>query len=214
MIKIKKRKCKECRNPFTPSGTVVVCSFDCAVAYGKKTAAKAAAKRDKEQAKRHKEQRAKERKQKADFRKTDTKWLKAKAQEYCNRYIRIRDELCGCISCGTRADIKYDAGHFIPAGRCIPLRYNELNIHKQCTRCNTYMGGNPTPYEAALRIKLGNEIVEWLKGQHEPIRYRAEDYLRIIDDYKAKIKLLQTGKMYADSTRKQKTIPKKLEANS
>lgn len=187
---IKKRKCKECRNPFQPYGTVVVCSFDCAVAYGKKTAAKAAAKRDKEQAKRNKERRAKERQQKAEFRLKDTKWLKAKAQEYCNKYVRLRDDLFGCISCGTRADIKYDAGHFIPAGRCIPLRYNELNIHKQCTRCNTHMSGNLTAYEAALRIKLGDKVVEWLKGPHEPIRYRAEDYLRIIDEYKAKIKLL------------------------
>lgn len=183
MNKIKKRKCKECRNPFTPHGMVLVCSFDCAVAYGKKTAAKL-------EARKAKEVKAKERKQKADFRLKDTKWLKAKAQEHCNRYIRLRDEKCGCISCGTMADIKYDAGHFIPAGRCIPLRYNELNIHKQCTRCNTYMGGNPTPYEAALRIKLGNEVVEWLKGPHDPIRYRAEDYLRIIEEYKAKIKLL------------------------
>ena len=37
---------------------------------------------------------------------------------------------------------------------------------------------------------LGNEVVEWLKGPHEPVRYRAEDYLRIIEEYKAKIKLL------------------------
>ena len=184
-MQIKKRKCKECRTPFTPHGMVLVCSFDCALAYGKKTAAKA-------EARKAKEQRAKERKQKADFRRTDTKWLKAKAQEYCNRYIRLRDELCGCISCGTRADIKYDAGHFIPAGRCIPLRYNELNIHKQCTRCNTHMSGNLTAYEAALRLKLGDKVVEWLKGPHKPIRYRAEDYLRIIEEYKAKIKLLQT----------------------
>lgn len=190
MRSVKPKLCKECRNPFTPHGMVLVCSFECAVAYGKKTAAKLSARKAKEV-------KAKERKQKADFRKTDLKWLKAKAQECCNRFIRLRDELCACISCGTMADIKYDAGHFIPAGRCIPLRYDELNIHKQCTRCNTRMSGNLTAYEAALRIKLGDEVVEWLKGPHEPVRYRAEDYLRIIEEYKAKIKLLgkQDGKM-------------------
>ena len=190
MIKIKKRKCKECRNPFVPYGMAVVCSFDCAVAYGKKKTAADQMIINRIDKRKAKEQRAKERKQKADFRLKDTKWLKAKAQEYCNRYIRMRDELCGCISCGTRADIKYDAGHFIPAGRCIPLRYNELNIHKQCTRCNTRLSGNLTAYESALRIKLSNEVVEWLKGPHDPVRYRAEDYLRIIEEYKAKIKLL------------------------
>lgn len=188
---VKQKACKICRARFRPFNSLaLVCSLKCAIEFARKQAAANQIKLDRIEAKKSKEQRAKERKQKADFRRTDTKWLKAKAQEYCNRYIRIRDELCGCISCGTRADIKYDAGHFIPAGRCIPLRYNELNIHKQCTRCNTHMSGNLTAYEAALRIKLGNEVVEWLKGPHEPIRYRAEDYLRIIDEYKAKIKLL------------------------
>lgn len=188
---VKQKACKICRARFRPFNSLaLVCSPKCAIEFARKQAAANQIKLDRIEAKKSKEQRAKERKQKADFRRTDTKWLKAKAQEYCNRYIRIRDELCGCISCGTRADIKYDAGHFIPAGRCIPLRYNEINIHKQCTRCNTHMSGNLTAYEAALRIKLGNEVVEWLKGPHEPIRYRAEDYLRIIDEYKAKIKLL------------------------
>lgn len=188
---VKQKACKICRARFRPFNSLaLVCSPKCAIEFARKQAAANQIKLDRIEAKKSKEQRAKERKQKADFRRTDTKWLKAKAQEYCNRYIRIRDELCGCISCGTRADIKYDAGHFIPAGRCIPLRYNELNIHKQCTRCNTHMSCNLTAYEAALRIKLGNEVVEWLKGPHEPIRYRAEDYLRIIDEYKAKIKLL------------------------
>lgn len=184
-MQIKKRKCKECKTPFTPHGMVLVCSFDCAVACGKKTAAKAAAKR-------HKEQRAKERKQKADFDKKDMKKLPDKAQFWCNKYIRLRDAGKGCKSCGTKKPgIQYCAGHFIPVGRCLPLRYDERNIHLQCNSyCNRHLSGNPTPYEAALRRDLGNEVVEWLKGPHEPIRYRAEDYLRIIDEYKAKIKLL------------------------
>ena len=182
---IKKRKCKECRNPFTPYGMAVVCSFDCAVAYGKKAAAKL-------EARKAKEVKAKERKQKADFKKKDLMTLPKKAEFYCNKYIRLRDAGKGCISCGTHnPNIVYAAGHFIPKGRCIPLRYDERNIHLQCNEyCNRRLSGNPIPYEAALRIKLGNETVEWLKGPHEPIRYRAEDYLRIIEEYKAKIKLL------------------------
>lgn len=193
MIKqIKLKPCKECKTPFPPYGMQKVCSIKCAIQYANKQESAKKKTLDRIAAKAAKEQKAKERKQKADFRLTDTTWLKAKAQEYCNRYIRLRDEQNGCISCGTMADIKYDAGHFIPAGRCIPLRYNELNIHRQCTRCNTYMGGNPTPYEAALRIKLGDEVVEWLKGPHEPVRYRAEDYLLIIAEYKQKIKSLKT----------------------
>lgn len=184
-MQIKKRKCKECRKPFTPSGMVLVCSFDCAVAYGKKTAAKA-------EARKAKEVKAKERKQKSDFRKTDTKWLKANAEFYCNKYIRLRDAGNGCISCGTHnPNIVYAAGHFIPKGRCLPLRYNELNIHLQCNEyCNRRLSGNLIAYEAALRIKIGDKAVDWLKGPHKPVRYRAEDYIREIEEYKAKIKLL------------------------
>lgn len=190
-MKTNRKRCKECQTQFTPFNSLaVVCSTKCAIEYARKDAAKSQRKIDRINAKAEKERKAKERQQKADFRKADVKWLKAKAEYYCNKYIRLRDELCGCISCGTRADIKYDAGHFIPAGRCIPLRFDERNIHKQCTRCNTYMSGNLTAYEGALRIKLGDEVVDWLKGPHEPVRYRAEDYLRIIEDYKAKIKLL------------------------
>lgn len=188
---VKQKRCKVCKAQFTPFNSLAVaCSPGCAISYARKQAAAHEMRIKRIEAKKQKERKAKERKEKADFRKTDVKWLKAKAQELCNKYIRLRDELCGCISCGTRADIKYDAGHFIPAGRCIPLRFDERNIHKQCTRCNTFMSGNLTAYEAALRIKLGNEVVDWLKGPHEPVRYRAEDYLRIIEEYKAKIKQL------------------------
>jgi len=158
----------------------------------RKKAEKDKLKAQRQASKAEKERKAKERQQKADFRKTDVRWLKAKAEFYCNKYIRLRDAGNGCISCGTHnPNIVYAAGHFIPVGRCIPLRYDERNIHLQCNEhCNRRLSGNLIAYEAALRIKLGNETVEWLKGPHEPVRYRAEDYLRIIEHYKAKIKQL------------------------
>lgn len=188
-MKSNRKRCKECKQ-WIYNSPLIVCGYECGMALLRKKAEKDKLKAQRQASKAEKERKAKERQQKADFRKADVKWLKAKAQELCNKYIRLRDELCGCISCGTRADIKYDAGHFVPAGRCIPLRFDERNIHKQCTRCNTFMSGNLTAYEAALRIKLGDEVVDWLKGPHEPVRYRAEDYLRIIEHYKAKIKQL------------------------
>ena len=193
---VKQKACKICRARFRPFNSLaLVCSPKCAIEFARKQAAANQIKLDRIEAKKSKEQRAKERKQKADFRRTDTKWLKANAEFYCNKYIRLRDAGKGCISCGTHnPNIVYAAGHFIPKGRCIPLRYDERNIHLQCNNyCNKHLSGNPTPYEAALRIKLGDEAVEWLKGPHEPVRYMPEDYLRIIDEYKAKIKLLQTG---------------------
>ena len=190
---VKQKACKICRSRFRPFNSLaLVCSPKCAIELARKQAAANQIKPDRIEARKAKEQRAKERQQKADFRLKDTKWLKANAEYYCNKYIRLRDAGNGCISCGTHnTNIVYAAGHFIPKGRCIPLRYDERNIHLQCNEyCNRRLSGNLIAYEAALRIKLGNEAVEWLKGPHEPVRYRAEDYLRIIEHYKAKIKQL------------------------
>lgn len=183
---LKPKKCKECKKPFPPYGMVLVCSLPCAIAYGKKNGAKLAAKKEKAK-------KAVERKQKADFAKTDMKKLPEKAQYYCNKYIRLRDAGKGCKSCGTKnPDIQYCAGHFIPVGRCIPLRYDERNIHLQCNSyCNRHLSGNLTAYETALRRDLGDEVVEWLKGPHNPVRYRAEDYRNIIAEYRGKIKALK-----------------------
>lgn len=193
MVKIKRKRCKECQTPFTPFNSMaVVCSTKCAIEYARKDAVKAQRKIDRINAKAEKERKAKERKEKRDFDNKDMKKLPKKAEHYCNKYIRLRDAGKGCISCGTHnPNIVYAAGHFIPVGRCIPLRYDERNIHLQCNEhCNRRLSGNLIAYEAALRVKLGDEVVEWLKGPHEPVRYRAEDYLRIIEHYKAKIKQL------------------------
>lgn len=191
-MKSNRKRCKECKQ-WIYNSPLIVCGYECGMALLRKKAEKDKLKAQRQASKAEKERKAKERQQKADFRKTDVKWLKANAEYYCNKYIRLRDANDGCISCGTRnPNIVYAAGHFIPKGRCLPLRYNELNIHKQCNNyCNKHLSGNPGPYEAALRIKLGNEVVEWLKGPHDPVRYRAEDYLLIIEHYKQKIKQLK-----------------------
>jgi len=189
----KPKRCKVCKAQFTPYNSMAVaCSPECAISYARKQAAAHEMRIKRIEAKKEKDRKAKERKDKAEFRKTDVKWLKANAEFYCHKYIRLRDAGNGCISCGTHnPNIVYAAGHFIPKGRCIPLRYDERNIHLQCNEyCNRRLSGNLTAYEAALRIKLGDEVVDWLKGPHEPVRYRAEYYLRIIEHYKAKIKQL------------------------
>lgn len=192
-LKTKRPRCKECKQQFTQYNSLtLVCSVKCAIEYARKDAAKAQRKIDRINAKAEKERKAKARKEKRDFDNKDMRKLPSKAQYWCNKYIRLRDAGKGCKSCGTKKpDIQYCAGHFIPVGRCIALRYDERNIHLQCNSyCNMHLSGNLTAYEAALRRDLGDEVVEWLKGPHEPVRYRAEDYLRIIEEYKAKIKQL------------------------
>lgn len=190
---VKQKRCKVCKAQFTPFNSMaVVCGPKCAIEFARKDAAKAQRKIDRINAKDEKERKAKAMQEKRDFDNNDMRKLPGKAQYWCNKYIRLRDAGKGCKSCGTKKpDIQYCAGHFIPVGRCIALRYDERNIHLQCNSyCNMHLSGNLTAYESALRRDLGDEVVDWLKGPHEPVRYRAEDYLRIIEHYKAKIKQL------------------------
>lgn len=192
-MKSNRKRCKECQTQFTPFNSLAVaCSPECAISYARKQAAAHEMRIKRIEAKKEKERKAKARQEKLDFINNDMRKLPGKAQHWCNKYIRLRDAGKGCKSCGTKkTDIQYCAGHFIPVGRCIALRYDERNIHLQCNSyCNMHLSGNLTAYEAALRRDLGDEVVDWLKGPHEPVRYRVEDYLRIIEEYKSKIKLL------------------------
>jgi len=130
---------------------------------------------------------------KREFLKNDLRHQKKRAQTACNKYVRMRDEGMPCISCGnTNQSIKYDAGHFIPAGRSAALRFEETNIHRQCSNhCNVHLSGNYQNYRQAMIGKYGEQHVAWLEGPHEHPRWRAADYRRIADEYRDKLKALK-----------------------
>lgn len=121
-------------------------------------------------------------------------WAK-KTEKICNQYILIRDKNEGCISCGTRKpDIKYDAGHYISVGSSKYLRYEETNIHKQCSNnCNVHKSSNTIEYRKALVKKYGADHVEWLEFDHPTPRRRIDDYKQIYEHYKEKIKELKSA---------------------
>lgn len=99
--------------------------------------------------------------------KPKAKWLK-EAQVFVNRYVRWRDRNEGCISCGTKADVQYAAGHFRSRGAASHLRFNLDNIHKQCNRrCNLALSGNLLEYEKGLIKRIGIERVEALKNNND-----------------------------------------------
>ena len=84
------------------------------------------------------------------------------AQADVNRYVRVRDQHKGCISCETGA--VEDAGHFFAIGskyRCNRLRFDTEAIHGQCRRCNSFLGGgNLHGYIAGLTKRYGGAYVE------------------------------------------------------
>ena len=120
-------------------------------------------------------------------------WMK-RAQSAFNAWVRARDAGQPCISCGKPDDGSHQrhASHYRSVGGHPELRFCELNIWASCSVCNNYLSGNLVPFRAALIAKIGLDKVEFLEGQHEPKRYRKEDYQAIEAEYKAKLKELQS----------------------
>lgn len=113
-----------------------------------------------------------------------------KADEFFNRFIRLRDDKEPCISCQRHHAGQYHAGHYQPKGMNSALRYNELNVHKQCAPCNNHKSGNLTEYRINLINKIGLEAVEDLEQNRVPTQYNCEQLKQIEDAYKEKCKEL------------------------
>lgn len=178
-----RKTCKHCGEKFNPSMTTQkVCSVACAIAIapaGREKATKAI------QANARKEHAAQKEKVK-------TKAQHAKeAQALVNEWIRLRDANEPCISCGRHHEGQYHAGHFRTVASAPELRFEPLNIHKQCAPCNNHLSGNIINYRPRLIEKIGIEAVEWLEGKHEPKRYTIADFQAIKAEYRAKIKELR-----------------------
>lgn len=120
-----------------------------------------------------------------------SKWLQ-EAQQALNAFVRACDKAAGfgCISCGTKQG-KENAGHYLSVGARPELRFEPMNIHLQCERCNTYLHGNLIAYRANLIQRIGLEAVDWLEGPHAPKKYTVDDLKAIIATYRAKLRELQ-----------------------
>ena len=171
--KFRVRKCKECKRWFTPERErQEVCNEICAELYLPTKMAK-----DK-------------RKAIKQFRETDKAVLIKVAQQVFNKYIRKRDELLPCISCGHTGNRQRHAGHFRPTGRNAQLRFNEDNCHSQCSICNNHLSGNLVQYRDALTIKIGTARVAMLEKNNTPKNYTVSELQDLIKTYKEKYKKL------------------------
>lgn len=189
-----RRKCTVCREWFHPARDgQFVCSFECANAHGK--AANDAAKADAQmKAKQQQKKAAKgERKRQAERRmavKPISYFIK-QAQQAFNDFIRYRDRHLVCISCDRHHEGQYHAGHFRTTGANPELRFDEDNCHKQCSVCNNHLSGNLTAYRPALIAKIGQARFDVLIGPHVLPKWSREDYIRIRDEYRAKLRDLK-----------------------
>jgi hypothetical protein len=166
---LRPRKCKHCRETFTPTRRMQpACSIPCAL--GIVETKKAAA----------------ERKATAEARvrlKTRRRWM-AEAQSAFNAWIRLRDAALPCISCGRHHDGQWHAGHYLSTGARPELRFEPLNVHKQCQPCNTHLSGNLVLYRVGLCARIGTPEVEWLEGPHESRKWTTDDLREMRDRYR------------------------------
>jgi hypothetical protein len=188
-IERKRPRPKKCKNPACKTSFVpqrlgqAVCNYACGLAIkdvNQEKARKALAQVERKEIKVRKEKL----KSRADHLR--------EAQTAVNEYVRLRDAHLPCISCDSMPNdndlmtgSRWDAGHYRSVGACPELRYEPLNIHRQCVKCNRNLSGNAVEYRIRLVLRIGADRVDWLEGPHEPRKYTVEEINGIKAHYRA-----------------------------
>jgi len=174
------KTCKICRVKFSPTYSTLqpTCTnVKCVLSWSKKV----------EEKKGKRELKAMRERQKSI-----SQWRR-ELQQVFNKYIRERDKGKGCISCGTKLQGKYDAGHFYSVGSYPNLRFHESNCFGQCVWCNQHKHGNLLEYQIGILKRIGKHQLEQLQElRNEPLRLSLEEIKIKINQYKIKIKELCT----------------------
>jgi hypothetical protein len=171
---MKQRTCKICKVKYTPEHNTIMalCSAKCIIEYHntfKKKQEKKATNLLKESLK------------------TKSDYIKI-LQIVFNKYIRERDKDLPCISCKRFNVEEFHAGHYI-ASTYQYHRFNEDNVNKQCSYCNTHLRGALIDYRVNLIEKIGLERVEYLENtKHMMFELTINDLKDLIIKYKQKLK--------------------------
>jgi len=175
-MQFKTRRCSTCRKKCDTSQAITshlkaFCSYECLKSYMQTEAAKKTISAAK----------ARDLSQRKEKLKTRSEWM-SEAQSAFNAYIRVRDGN-NCISCGTNSHDRIgggvDAGHYRSRGAAGHLRFNLLNCHSQCKKCNRYLSGNVADYRIGLVNKIGVQLVEKLEHDNSQRSFDIEYIKRV-----------------------------------
>lgn len=181
----KPKKCRNCRESFIPVRALqVVCSPTCALEYQNK---KKAQERKSLEAMERKE--LKVRKEKLKSRNDYVR----DAQAVINRYVRLRDEHLGCVSCDKPATWagQWHCSHFRSVGAAPQLRFNLWNMNKSCSACNNHLSGNLIGYRPRLIEKIGQSKVEQLEADNSVAKYDIQYLKRLKAVFSKKIRRME-----------------------
>ncbi|MCL6701155.1 recombination protein NinG [Pseudomonas sp. T1.Ur] len=191
MLAAKQRRAKKCRvaecgAPFVPQRLgQAVCSLTCAISDATRSEA------NQEKARKALDEvgrrEIKLRKEKIKSRAQHLK----DAQTAFNAWIRERDIGLPCVSCGRHHNGQWHAGHYRTVGGNPELRFEPLNVWRQCAPCNNHKSGDIVNYRIELVKRIGAEAVEWLEGPHEAKKYTIEQLKAMTAEYRAKTRELK-----------------------
>ena len=143
------------------------------------------------QAQRLKDERRQDKAKLADL-KPLSHWLDL-TQKTVNAYVRTRDAHLPCVSCGTMNASGWDAGHFFSRGARPNLRFEPLNIHKQCQKCNRFASADvQAAYRQEIERRIGSDMLQQLGGDHEPRKSTRAQLEEIRAHYRAKLRELRS----------------------
>lgn len=186
-MKPKRKRCDICADLFMPANSFQLVCFNppCAIEWAKDHSRVTLQRKRLNQA-----QNALDRKALRDFNENDKSWCMKRAEREFNKFIRLRDKELPCVSCGNLNPLKafgagqWDAGHYRTKGACPELKFEELNVHKQCKKCNLHQAANIIEYRVELIKRIGLAAVQWVEGPHDPKRYRVADLQGIAKKYR------------------------------
>lgn len=173
---MKTKLCKVCKKPFEQfKSTDKVCSYLCAKLLAEQ----------KEIDERY--NKAKESLAKSD----KVKDLMKVAKLLMQKYARLRDKDLPCISCGTSGASIWDGGHLFKAELYSGVKLDEINISRQCAKCNRFLNGNEIGYVEGFIRRYGFEAFNELSKRARETKnkkWTATELQEIINKYKFKIK--------------------------
>lgn len=204
----KRRSCKICKASFKPE---TLLDWGCCPDHQKQYVSgqmDIARSKQREYAKNYAESRAKKLQESPPKKKPKLRVVKVRqykppkeraAQDAFNAYIRQRDFMKPCISCGKAMDwfvtgsllSAVNAGHYRSVGACAALRFNVFNCNAQCFECNTQKSGNVVAYRAALVGKWGKGIAKSLEGFKQPRSFSDDELERVRKIFSVRAKRLQ-----------------------
>lgn len=187
-MSVLKIRCKHCREKGVPRNNSSIGFYcdkpECQDAKIAKALEKGRAALKKQVKETNKEQRA-WRKEAIDKLKTLSEYEK-EAKVFFQHWIRLRDAAQNCISCGTAQTELWDGGHFKKAELYSGTIFNENNCHKQCRKCNRFLGGNELNYREGLINRYGIDYVleiEKTANELRQYKYTKQELIEIRNKY-------------------------------